>query len=148
MRCRYDILVMWFHWHHQWHYCICLVKTSSWGATVALLLVSHTATGIKNGTIEFLRSRQLKWGATGHFGPLKPLALALVSHHVHSIINVTLHSLAKQLKWGATWLSCHWHQYWHYTMPLALVLISCDAITLVSPSCDANSTINKATAFL
>ena len=39
---------------------------------------------------------------------------------------------------------CHGHQI----MPLALVIVSCEAMALVSASCDVDSTINGAIAFL
>ena len=80
-----------------------------------------------------------------------PLALASVSHHANNIINVKVAFFRSyQLRRGVTWLFfvmwCHWHQYWYHIMPLAL--ISCDVSVLVSVSCDVDSTINSAIAFL
>ena len=68
-----------------------------------LASVLHYNNSTVNGTIAFLRSRWSKWDATWLFGPMMPLALALVSYDANSIINGTITFLRlRQLKWGAT----------------------------------------------
>ena len=59
-------------WHHKWHHWIPKVKMIECYTTCVFhhvmpmvsVLASCDATDIVNGIIEFLRSRQSKWGAT------------------------------------------------------------------------------------
>ena len=108
MRCNISYLVLWCHW------CWNSVTWCQW---------QH------QGTTAFLRSRQLKWGATSLFWPLTQLSFVLVSHDTNTVVSGTTAFLrTRQLNQGATLWSCH--------------------MVLASTLCDANSIINGISAFL
>ena len=120
MRCNMTYLIMWHHWHQHWHHIDSFV----------------------NGTIAFLRSRQLKWGATCFWSCdaigsritwclwnlCHVMRLSLVSAlcEVDSIISDTIAFLRSRLsKWGTMW------HFGHVT-PLILALMSCHAYNFIS----------------
>ena len=105
------ISVMWCQWCHKWHQCILWVQIIKMRCNMSFcsltpMLMLCNANSVVNSTIAFLRSRQLKRGATRLFGHMIPLVLSLVLHDTNSIINGTIAFLGSRWsKWGATWLS-------------------------------------------
>ena len=134
----------WLKWYQIWLSVI-------WH--LALASASCDANGIVSSTIVFIRSRWLEHCATSLIGHLMPLALPSVLHYANSITNGnTAFLMLRQLKWSTTGplfvMWCQWHQCWHHMIPLALMLVSCDATALVSASCDVENPINGTTGFL
>ena len=117
----------------------------------SLVLVLHDANGIKIAPLHSLTPRQLKWGATWQFGHLMPLARASVSCNANSIIKGTTPFLRldnwNEVQHHLVIVQYHLHQHWHYMVPLALVLVSCDATELVSVLCNVDSIVNGTVPF-
>ena len=67
------ISTTWYQWHHQWHHYTPYIKTIEIRCnmtfflcvtSLALVSASYDVDGVINGTIAFLKSKQLKWGTT------------------------------------------------------------------------------------
>ena len=111
------------------------------GYVMPLESALHNTNGIISGTTAFLRSRQSKWDTIAFFSHFMPLTLALVSHDTNSMTNDTIAFLRKTRKirktemgWNMTsfvmW--CHWHQFLHHMLPLALLSAACDVDSIIN----------------
>ena len=73
----------------------------------ALVSPSNAVDSIVNGTIGFLRSRWLKWGATWPLWHVITLMPELTSHDANGIVNGTIAFVRPRwLKLGESWLFC------------------------------------------
>ena len=121
--------------------------------SLALMSESHDADGIINGTISFLMSKWLKWGAAWLLGHVLPLVLTWEAYDTNSIVNgITAFARSRWLKYSTTlpFWSCHandtdfgitWcHQHWqrnHYILYIKTIKMrsnitfwSCDTIAI------------------
>ena len=143
-------------WHHQWHYCTCLVKIIKIRCNVFLVMWyilywhwHHVMLMVFSIVQLHVSSRWWKWGAIQwHFGHFMQLALAQPLHDATGINGSIAFLMTRQIKWcnmtfwsfdptgtdtSLTW--CQQHHQWHHSLPKcntiksgSLWLLSCDAI--------------------
>ena len=114
-----SIYTIWWCWH--WHQCHMMPLVPA--------LASHDANCVTNGTITLLRSRQLEWGAMSlfdHVSSMAPLhslgqdSWNEVQHkffgNVTPLVSAFVPYDATSVRIRVMW--CHWHQCWHYMMPI------------------------------
>ena len=135
---------------------------------LALASASHDTDGIVNGNTAFLRSTQLKWGATSHLWLCDAIGIASVSHDANGVVNGNqCIPESRQWKWDLTWLFwlcyaigtsmsitwCWQHCQWNHYIPyVQMTKMTCNMtcygyvmpLILVSVSHDTNNV----TAFL
>ena len=104
-------LDLWYHWHwnqhHQWHHCICLAQIIKMRCNIGTGVCITLGHWHRNGTIAFLRSKQLKWGATWLFGHVMSLVLISVSHGTNGVSSGTtafLRSMMIEMRCNMTFL--------------------------------------------
>ena len=87
--------------------------------------------------IPYIRTIQMRCNMT--LWSFDAITLASVSHQAKSIINGNIAFLRlRQLNQVQHDFSVIW-SHWHHMIPVALVLVTCDATALVSSSCDVDS---------